>query len=975
MRTITSVLLLFGFTLLAQAQQRVRYLVELQTAPVFAPAQRISSAAVLPASPRLSIRLDNESALPAGARMALADDAEPAAIAGRPSPQEQALRLALVQTEQANFDTHAAASGFKSIRHIAHVANIVVVEGAPHSEAALSALPGVKRVARERIYHSNFDASIALHQIDSAWAAIPGATYNRANPSAGVWNPAGQGVKIGIIDTGIDPTHPAFQVGTHMSAPADFPKYNYGYADGTGTANNQSLTGGKIIVARSYGGQLAQDVDGHGTAVAQLAAGVFIPSGVTQSANGPLASPNGMTLSGVAPAAWLGIYDVDSQLDGSYADPDILAALEDCALDGMDVISMSFGAPDYGGSLDPLNLEYDTAFDSLKNIGTVMVASAGNDGPDSNTIAAPAVDPDVIAAGAQQSKSLLFSMTVPSAVSPYLSTGASVTASGTTYPASAADNDTAVVPALALPLVDVTTWDSTGLGCTNGSAWPQAGVAAGKILIVERGSCNFTVKVDNAITAGAKALIIYNAAAPSDGAPDNLYPNGYPIGLDSDVSPSAIANFPTLFIGHDDGETLRTNLQNAGGVYNVTATFGLVTGDTSQIADFSSRGPDADLTIRPQLVAAGNSIVTAYCTDTNFESTYNSCSVFGYYFWDGTSFASPLTAGAIALIKSARPNLDADDYRSLVVNTASPMLDPGGNTWPIQTAGAGSLNVVQGLQSTVTANPVTLSFGVARQLPSFPASQQITLKNVGSSTTTYNLTYEGMSGLAPSSQAVVAVTVSWGAGSATLLFPAYNAAATSVYTSELPVTPKLSVNSLTLAPRATANVTVTMPTAGLAAGTAYQGFIDVTPTGASTPHARIPYWYAVPAAAPTQIAFDLTPLDISVSSGGTGTIILRFVDNNGVVFPAPGGVNVPPVVTETANGPYGPAIYGFYDQNTSTLTPGPPYQATSADGSVTFRNVWLLDIEVPNLDPGGTTYTFHVQSGSVSGTFTVVSSQ
>jgi len=132
-----------------------------------------------------------------------------------------------------------------------------------------------------------------------------------------------------------------------------------------------------------------------------------------------------------------------------------------------------------------------------------------------------------------------------------------------------------------------------------------------------------------------------------------------------------------------------------------------------------------------------------------------------------------------------------------------------------------------------------------------------------------------MSVAAPSGQTVVAVTVSWGAGSTTLLFPAYNAAATSVYTSQLTATPKLSVDSLTLAPLATANVTASMPTAGLAAGV-YQGFIDVTRAGVATPDARIPYWYAVPAGAPTEIAFDLTPLDISMSSGGTGTIILRF---------------------------------------------------------------------------------------------------
>jgi subtilisin family serine protease len=934
MRTITSVFLLFGFTLLAEAQQPVRYIVELQNQPVFAVSNRTRSAAAASSPAQRNVSSAVEFNLPARARLLSADDAESAAItatASRPSPQEQAVVLALVQRQQADFDTHAAALGFRSIRHLAHVANIVVVEGAPGSEATLRGLPNVKRVARERVYHANFDASIALHQIDSAWAAIPGATYNPANPSAGVWNPAGHGVKIGIIDTGIDGTHPAFKAPS-MTAPAGFPKYS---SESSAAATiNQSIISGKIIVARSYGGQGAQDVDGHGTAVAQLAAGVFIPSGNTASANGTLASPVGMTLSGVAPAAWLGIYDVDSQLDGSYSDADILSALNDCALDGMDVVSMSFGSPDYGGSADPLNQEYNAAFDVLKNLGTVMVASAGNDGPDSNSVAAPGVDPDVIAAGAQQSTTLLGDT--------------NITASNISTPieAGAADNNTDMVPALTAPLADVTKWDSTGLGCTS----LPAGVAAGKILIVQRGTCNFTVKVQNAQTAGAAALIVYNQSAPTDGYGPNalLY-----MALDSAVSPAALANFPAIFVGYSDGQTLRTNLQNGGASYAVTAQFGLTTGDPRQIADFSARGSDADLAIKPELVAVGNSIVTAYCTDETLYQTSNTCSVFGYLFWDGTSFASPLTAGAVALIKSARPNLDANDYRSLVVNTASPMLDPGGNTWPVQTAGAGSLDVLRGVQSTVTANPVTLSFGTAGS--TVPTTQEITLKNVGSATTTYNLTYEGMSVAAPSGQTVVAVTVSWGAGSATLLFPAYNAAATSVYTSAVPATPKLSVDSLTLAPLATANVAATMPTAGLAAGL-YQGFIDVTPAGLSSPQARIPYWYAVPAAAPTQIAFDLTPLDISVASGGTGTIILRFVDNSGVVFPAPGTITV----TETAPVPA-----------TGQATLSTPYPAYS--GSVTFPNVWLIDITLPFADPGGTTYTFNVQSGSVSGTFTVVS--
>ena len=326
--------------------------------------------------------------------------------------------------------------------------------------------------------------------------------------------------------------------------------------------------------------------------------------------------------------------------------------------------------------------------------------------------------------------------------------------------------------------------------------------------------------------------------------------------------------------------------------------------------------------------------------------------MFGYLFWDGTSFGAPLVAGAVAVIKSARPNLTSDDYRSLVVNTASPILDPAGNTWPLQTAGAGSLNVLRGVQSTVTVKPVTLSFGTGGS--GIPTTQQITLKNVGSSTSTYNLTFEGLS-VTPPVIPTVPVTVSWGAGSFTVLFPAFSFNAAS-YASQLPVTPDLSVNSVTLGPRASANVTVSVPSSGLAPGV-YQGFIDVTASGGSSPQARLPYWYAVPASAPNQIAFDAPGgLPFYITAGDTQTLTMRFVDSSGVVFPAPGTINV---TLTSAVPPWGPA------------TADTPYQAYS--GSVTFPNVWWVDITVPYLDPGGTTYTFQVQSGSVTATFTVIS--
>jgi subtilisin family serine protease len=869
MRKITSVILLLGCALSAGAQQTVRntvrYIVQLQSPPIL-------------------------------------------------STHGERAALDRIEREHSDFEARAVAAGFTVIRRLTHVANIAIVEAPVGNAGRLRGMTGVKRAFQERRYQQHFDASISLHQIDAAWAAIPGATYNPSNPSG--WNVAGQGVKIGMIDTGIDPTHPSFSASNMPAPPSGFPKWS------TNVTGNQALTSNKIIVARSYGTWTAQDVDGHGTATASVAAGVPISSSV---------GPNGMTLSGVAPAAWLGIYDVDSDHTGSYADSDILSALDDCATDGMDVVSMSFGAPDYGGSLDPENQLYDEIFTTLRANGTVLVASAGNDGSEVDTMAAPAVDPGVIAAGAQQSTTL--------------STSPAVTATdGTNISAAAADNNTSIVPALTAPLVNVTKWDTTGLGC---NALPS-GVAKGEILLIQRGNCNFSVKVQNAQTAGAVAVIVYNVAASSDTTSGDYLVN---MDLSAATPLSSVANFPALFIGYDDGQTLISKV-GSGSSYSVTAMFGLGQGDTHQLADFSSRGPDADLAIKPDLVADGNSVVTAWCTNLTLDVNNNACDPFGFQLMDGTSFSAPLTAGAVALVKSARPGLTADDYRSLVVNGASPMTDDSGNTMPVQQAGAGSLDVLQAVKSTVTANPVSLSFGAAGS--SVATTQQLTLKNVGTATTTYNLSFEGV---ATSTVAGSPVTLASG-GTVYMPLPS------QIFGDYLGLSnplPTLWTRSVTLAAGAETTVVVQAPPAQVAQGP-YQGFIDVTASGSSTPEARIPWWFAVTASTPTAIALDCPdgcPLDLSYDSS-TGyydaTIAVRFVDSTGVML-APSST---PSVISVSGGAVASA----------------PYQATSAStcettcATVVFPNVWLIDITAPYYAETGDTYTFRITSGGLARDFT-----
>ena len=128
----------------------------------------------------------------------------------------------------------------------------------------------------------------------------------------------------------------------------------------------------------------------------------------------------------------------------------------------------------------------------------------------------------------------------------------------------------------------------------------------------------------------------------------------------------------------------------------------------NSLASFSSTGPNVDLSIKPEMVAVGQSVYTATQTADPFGDLYNPT---GYIIASGTSFSAPLVAGAAAVLQQARPGLSVNQYRSLLIDSASPAwLNP---TTPagVQQAGAGLLNVLSALNVTAAASPATLGFG------------------------------------------------------------------------------------------------------------------------------------------------------------------------------------------------------------------------------------------------------------------------
>ena len=223
--------------------------------------------------------------------------------------------------------------------------------------ARLAEVPGVVRVYPSVRYHALLDESPGIIGAPAIWGD-------------GLEN-AGQGIKIGVIDDGIDPLHPFFDP-TGLAAPSGFPK------------GDLPLTTAKVIVARAFPPPGAQWRNAgrpfdpvfsfHGTHVAGIAAGNH---GTAAAEGGRLRVES---LSGVAPLAYLGNYKAltvptDSGVGLNGNSPELVAAIEAAVADGMDVINLSLGEP----QIDPEQDVVAKALDNAAAAGVVPVVAAGND--------------------------------------------------------------------------------------------------------------------------------------------------------------------------------------------------------------------------------------------------------------------------------------------------------------------------------------------------------------------------------------------------------------------------------------------------------------------------------------------------------------------------------------------------------------------------------------------------------------------
>jgi len=580
---------------------------------------------------------------------------------------------------------------------------------------SLRAGPGVTLVEPSLTYAPTMNRSVDVINAPAAWTAVGGVAK------------AGAGIKVGVLDTGIDQTHP-FLTDSTLTPPAGFPKFDPG---------NQQFTSRKVIVARVYftgkpGSFTARALQDHGTHVSGTIAGV---NGTTAPANGKFPAVIGLT--GVAPKAFLGNYNVFPGQTGSATSHDIAQAIEDAVKDGMDVINMSLG-----GGIRGFQDQLTVASNRAAQAGVVVAIAAGNSGPGVNTVESPGQAADAITACASTNNHFF---------------GINVTVGATTFGAAVGDFN-AFDPAVTAQLAN---WNGTAAGAAAGAATQActpvpAGTHTGKIVVIDRGVCTFSTKIRNARNAGAAGVLVVNNA-PGD-----------PAAMGQDGTPDQPAT-PAVMLGLSDRGAIRTAAASSTSASaNGTAFTEVLTSNENFLAGFSSRGPANLLDIKPDVCAPGVNVLSSVLHG-EFEM------------FQGTSMATPHVAGSSALLRQLHPDWTPAMVKSALVDTASRPTALG--TTNPQNRGGGVVDLAAATKVSAVLSPATLSFRKIEPTSGQSKTIDVTITNVTNAKQTCNATAAltftaGVTGTAASAS-VTPSSVTLGAGQSATVSVTVSTAKTS----------------------------------------------------------------------------------------------------------------------------------------------------------------------------------------------------
>ncbi|WP_045518497.1 S8 family serine peptidase [Neobacillus niacini] len=441
----------------------------------------------------------------------------------------------------------------------------------------------------------------------------------------------GKGVKVAVLDTGIDYNHPDLKdayKGGYDFVENDNDPMETTYADWqkSGRPERNPFTGSTYYTE-------------HGTHVSGTIAG--------QNKNN-----SEVSVEGVAPDAELYVYRVLGAY-GSGTGAAILGGIDKAVADGMDVMNLSLGA-----NINDPYFPLSTAINYAVLSGVTAVVAAGNAGPDFYTVGTPGTAALALTVGASDVPVKATSFT--GSISGDWST--KLISMGRSY----ADN-LSTLNGQSLELVDV------GLGSTYDYEGKDV---KGKIAFVQRGEFALVDKIKFAKQHGAAAVIMYNNV---DGQ----------IGTNLGESVDFI---PTFSITKAAGEELKAKIAQGNTAFTFSNLQDIVT-EGDKLAYFSSRGPvEGTLDIKPEVVAPGVSVlstVPSYITNPTHQEDYK----YAYARHDGTSMATPHTAGIAALLLQANPKLDPDDIKTILMNTA----DPLNGEYSLYEMGAGRVDPYQAI--------------------------------------------------------------------------------------------------------------------------------------------------------------------------------------------------------------------------------------------------------------------------------------
>ncbi|MDP1899084.1 MAG: S8 family serine peptidase [Rubrivivax sp.] len=597
--------------------------------------------------------------------------------------------MASIKSKQDALMAQIRALGGTELARVGKAYNALVISADASKLAQIAKLPGVTALR-----------PVIDHQI-SLTTTVPyiGA---KALQDLGL---TGAGVKIAVLDSGIDYTH-KYLGGSGLVADFTVAAAAAAGAPPAGLFPTAKVIGGYDFVGENWPNTpLAPDANpidagiasSHGTHVADIAAGASLDG----------------THKGVAPGAQLYAVKVCSSVSTSCSGVAILQGLDwvmdprgDLSFIGAaDVVNLSLGA-NYGQRENPST----EAVSNVVRFGIVTAVAAGNAGDRPYIVSSPSNAAEAISVAQT-------AMPTAGAIPLVVNSPPSI---------AGVYSNTATVDWA--PIVSGFTGNVRRAGATGSLASLACTPAdtidfTGTVALIDRGTCSISVKVANAAAKGAMGVLISLVAAGD--AITFSYGGGAPL-------------VETLVITQATGTTLKGAL--ASGDVSVTVSLANSISLAGSMASTSARGPNYNFsTIKPEIGAPGASVSAVNGTGT------------GAGGFGGTSGATPMIAGSAALLLQKFPNATPPEIKSRLMNAANqavytnPATLPG-ELAPISRIGGGEVRVDKAASVTTgiwdATNPynVGLSFGTLRAIGLTTMSKKVAVRNYSATPRTYTIT-------------------------------------------------------------------------------------------------------------------------------------------------------------------------------------------------------------------------------------------